>query len=141
MIEWTRVVGFDWDAGLDGLDPAAAKAVWLRHELFGTVRRHPQAWKLVCAMVADYSGWHWRNHDPRCPPDTGALARLAEIRTRVEVVVGALDLADFHRIGRTLAARIPHAHHTVLPGAGHLSALEVPDAVNALLLRRLTRRP
>ncbi|WP_333766846.1 alpha/beta fold hydrolase [Streptomyces sp. IBSBF 2435] len=130
--------GFDWDAGLAALDPAAAKAVWLRHELFWTVRRHPQAWELVRAMVADYSGWHWRNRDPRLPPDTGAVTRLAEIRAPVDVVVGALDLTDFHRVSRTLATRIPGAHRTVLPGVGHMAGLEAPDAVNALLLRRLT---
>ncbi|MDQ1041571.1 3-oxoadipate enol-lactonase [Streptomyces sp. V3I8] len=130
--------GFDWDAGLAGVSTAAAKAMWLRHGLFDPVRARPEAWRLVQAMVDGYSGWHWRNGDMRVPADTGALARLAEIRTPVDVAVGALDLADFHEIAGVLAARIPHARHTVLPGVGHLAPLEDPPAVNALLRRAFT---
>jgi 3-oxoadipate enol-lactonase len=59
---------------------------------------------------------------------------LAAVRARTLVAVGEHDKADFRRIALRLAAEIPDAAHTVIPGAGHLPALERP-AETALLVR------
>ena len=47
------------------------------------------------------------------------------------VLVGADDCITPPAAGQTLADGIPGARLAVLPGAGHLSNLEAPDAFNA----------
>jgi 3-oxoadipate enol-lactonase len=52
---------------------------------------------------------------------------LSAITARTLVVVGELDKPDFHEIGARMAREIPGAQHEIVPGAGHLSALERPE--------------
>jgi pimeloyl-ACP methyl ester carboxylesterase len=49
------------------------------------------------------------------------------------VAVGEHDLLDFRWSAERLAQELPGAWHHVIPGAGHLPALETPDAFRALL--------
>ncbi|WP_316248173.1 alpha/beta fold hydrolase [Streptomyces sp. TRM49041] len=56
------------------------------------------------------------------------------------VVSGAHDLDHFRTIAAELAGRVPLAHHTELPWAGHLPSLERPAQTTALLLEFLRRR-
>ena len=58
---------------------------------------------------------------------------LGAVRTRTLVAVGELDKSDFHRIGDRLAREIPGARHAVIPGAGHLPALERPAETSRLI--------
>jgi 3-oxoadipate enol-lactonase len=53
---------------------------------------------------------------------------LGALRARTLVAVGELDKADFHRIAERLAREIPDAESAVIEGAGHLPALERPEA-------------
>jgi 3-oxoadipate enol-lactonase len=57
------------------------------------------------------------------------------------VVGGAHDLEHFRLVARTLAERIPGADFLELRWAGHLPALERPDAVTTLLLDVLRDDP
>ena len=66
------------------------------------------------------------------PPS--AVERLHEIATPTHVVDGALDLQYIRTRTARLAAIIPSARHEIIDGAGHLMALEAPDAFNQLLL-------
>jgi 3-oxoadipate enol-lactonase len=59
--------------------------------------------------------------------------RPAEIGIHVDVAYGEHDVEDFVAIARRLADEIPDATLHTIPGAGHLPALEQPDAVAALL--------
>ena len=59
--------------------------------------------------------------------------RPAEIAIPVDVVYGERDVEDFIAIARRLADEIPDAKLHAIPDAGHLPALEQPDAVAALL--------
>ncbi len=59
--------------------------------------------------------------------------RLTAVRAPVAVAVGELDQPDFATIGERLAAGLPRARLHRVTGAGHLPALERPDAVAALL--------
>jgi 3-oxoadipate enol-lactonase len=58
---------------------------------------------------------------------------LGTVRARTLVAVGELDKADFHRIGDRLAREIAGARQTVIPGAGHLPALERPEETSRLI--------
>ena len=62
----------------------------------------------------------------------GAMApmweRLGELAMPVAILAGARD-ARYAAAARRLAASIPHARLTIVPGAGHRLALEAADAV------------
>jgi 3-oxoadipate enol-lactonase len=62
---------------------------------------------------------------------------LGAVRARTLVVVGELDKRDFHEIADRLAAEIPDAERVVVEGAGHLPALERPEATAKLVKRHL----
>ncbi len=53
------------------------------------------------------------------------------------VVVGDGDLPDFLAIGQRIAAEAPRARLEIVPGAGHLVALDAPDELERLLLEFL----
>jgi pimeloyl-ACP methyl ester carboxylesterase len=62
---------------------------------------------------------------------------LGRISVRALVLVGAEDRALPPARSRALAAALPSARLVEVPGAGHLSALEAPDAVGAAVGRFL----
>lgn len=64
--------------------------------------------------------------------------RLHEIATPTLVISGERDHAQVPSRGRAMAAGIPNARFEQLEHAGHLSTIEEPAAVNALLLEFLT---
>ena len=66
-------------------------------------------------------------------PDPPVAARLDCLPMPVRILVGDADLPDFPAIAERLARELPDARLEVLPGAGHLLALERPDAVAAAI--------
>ncbi|GGM35491.1 alpha/beta hydrolase [Longimycelium tulufanense] len=77
-------------------------------------------------------GVAWAQRAMAARPDNSALVRATEVPTLV--VVGEEDTLTPPATARELADAMPHADLTVLPSAGHLSALEVPDSFAATLL-------
>lgn len=66
--------------------------------------------------------------------DRGSLVdRLAEIRVPTMVLVGDRDQATPPQNAETLEKGIPDARRALVPGAGHLSAVERPEYVNRLV--------
>jgi 3-oxoadipate enol-lactonase len=63
---------------------------------------------------------------------------LGAVRARTLVVVGELDKRDFHEIADRLAREIPQAERAVVAGAGHLPALERPEATLDLVRKVLS---
>jgi pimeloyl-ACP methyl ester carboxylesterase len=63
-----------------------------------------------------------------------ALARLS---VRTLVAAGELDKRDFQLGAEAMARTLPHAHHAVIAGAGHLAPLETPEAFRDLVLALL----
>ena len=59
--------------------------------------------------------------------------RLGAIAAPTLVVVGELDGETPPAYAEALADGIPGARLAVIPGAGHYTPLEAPDALNALL--------
>ncbi len=64
-------------------------------------------------------------------------ASLSRVRAPTAVVIGERDFMVSSRVGRELAARIPDATCTVVPGAGHVLPAEAPDAVASAVLERV----
>jgi pimeloyl-ACP methyl ester carboxylesterase len=142
--------GFNWSAAQSAMDgavweegrrsgPEAAKALWLKHPLFGPAQGNPPASALLKEIVADYTGWHFVNHDPQHYPDPPASQRLHTITAPTLVVVGELDLPDFLAIGKTLARDIPDAKEIVLQQVGHMSNMEAPTQFNKSVLEFLAQ--
>lgn len=65
------------------------------------------------------------------------LDRLAEIEVPALIMVGEEDRAQPVPCARQIAAGIPGARLEIIPKAGHLSALEQPEAFNSALLEFL----
>jgi pimeloyl-ACP methyl ester carboxylesterase len=62
-----------------------------------------------------------------------AAEELARIRAPTLVISGEEDVAVVPARSRRTAAQIPGARFVPLPGAGHSSSLEQPEAVTRLL--------
>jgi pimeloyl-ACP methyl ester carboxylesterase len=77
----------------------------------------------------------------------GAIAEadLRDVLPRIAVptllVWGELDARSPLRVAHEFACAIPHAKLVVIPGAGHMSNLERPDAFNAAVRAFCRRRP
>ncbi|HLI14117.1 MAG TPA: alpha/beta fold hydrolase [Alphaproteobacteria bacterium] len=60
-------------------------------------------------------------------------ARLGEIRVPTLVLVGREDVLTPLEVNREMAERIPRAKFVVVEGCGHLSTMERPEAVTAVM--------
>jgi pimeloyl-ACP methyl ester carboxylesterase len=70
--------------------------------------------------------------------DDGTLRAAYEaLRCPVELVWGDRDTAAPLAIAKEAAAILASAHLTVLPGVGHLTPTEAPDALRAAIGARL----
>jgi 3-oxoadipate enol-lactonase len=67
------------------------------------------------------------------PLDPPLSARLSDLRMPVSVAYGDRDVEDFVQIATRLAAELPLATLHRIPHAGHLPALEQPEAVAELI--------
>jgi len=73
----------------------------------------------------------------RDPPDS--TVTLAGINCPTLVLCGEEDQLCPPGLHRDMARLLPHAELRILPGCGHLSTLEAPEAVNAALDHWLSR--
>jgi 3-oxoadipate enol-lactonase len=118
---------------------AAAKKFWLEHALFQSLRAQPEAYRLVAAMVGDYSGWHWQNTDPQQPgPDI--RAGLPTLRTPTLVVSGDLDVEGYRQIAAEISHDLPGATLLRCKHGGHVMNLEEPAEFTAQVLRFMRGR-
>ncbi len=131
--EYEASLGALWSAGREaGIE--AAKALWLDHPIFASLREKPGPAERVKRAVADYSGWHWANDDPGLLPNPPAARHLERIAAPTLAIVGELDAPDFHAITDILSQRVPNARKVVLPGVGHMSNMEDPERFNEVVL-------
>jgi pimeloyl-ACP methyl ester carboxylesterase len=122
--------GAVWSAG----SVEAARRSWLDHPLFIQALANPLSAAHLTQIVNDYSGWHWENNDPGLLPDRLAAQRLHEIDAPTLIILGELDLPDFHAIALTLQQQIPNARSVTLSGVGHMSNMEDPEGFNSAVL-------
>ncbi len=134
--KWAKDWGFP-GAAARSLGVAAAKEQWLNDELFASAHQRPTVSARLRQMVNDYSGWHWVNHDPGSWADVPAARRLDQLRVPTLIVVGERDLPDFHRAASLVQTQASNARVVVLPGVGHMSNMEAPEAFNAVVLEFL----
>jgi pimeloyl-ACP methyl ester carboxylesterase len=119
-------------------DLAMAKHLWLSHPLFTPALQNERGREQLQQIVTDYSGWHWLHQDPGTGPTTPTIERLNEIQAPTLVIIGELDLPDFHLVTDMLQQQIPQAQKVNLPGAGHMSNMESPERFNEAVLNFLS---
>lgn len=110
---------------------------WAAHPLAQLRTGDLAAHRLLNSIIGRYPG-----HDLLQAPRAAAAAestRPESIGAPVLVVSGAQDLASRTRAAQTLARRLPHAEHAVIPDAGHLPNLDNPAAYNSLVGAFLAR--
>jgi len=120
---------------------AAGRAAWLAHPLFAATRQRPDLARRLAAMVAGYPGQHWLGQDPHRQVRPEPIEVLEQVTAPTLVAVGDRDVPGFREMSAVLARRIPGAHYRVVSGAGHMTNMEQPAAVNELLTRFLDGLP
>lgn len=121
--------GFDGFLASRGADTAVGR------------RRELPASQAAAAAIARQSvtgvAWFGRRISGLAP---GCIDELPSIQAPALVLVGAEDEA-FLRAAEVMAGRLPNATRVVIPGAGHVTTLEEPKAVNRALLEFLRGLP
>lgn len=139
MTQWPGPRPFAATARTAGLRTALDQ--WLADPVFTTAVHCPVGAE-IREIVLQYPGAHWLADAPSpVPPGRPDAERLGDIAVPTLVVVGELDLPDFQVIADRLAAEIPGARKAVIPGAGHLSPVEQPEAFAAAVLSFLAEVP
>jgi pimeloyl-ACP methyl ester carboxylesterase len=131
--DWGMPANLARTVGLQG-----AKHAWLTDEMFAPANEQPAVAVRLATMVADYSGYHWLNHDPGRWADLPANRPLEQLNVPTLVLVGERDLPDFQRVAETITARALNARHVILPGVGHMSNMEAPKRFNEIVLNFLS---
>jgi pimeloyl-ACP methyl ester carboxylesterase len=139
IVESPSMRGWDWsdawraraeaiDAAARNEGVAAARALWLRHPMFDTLRMHAEAFSAFAAGLEHYSGRHWLGDDPHAPLIRPDLERLHELEIPTLLITGQHDLEDIRLIAEAIAAIAPNVSRVDVPHAGHLVHLERPEA-------------
>ncbi len=83
--------------------------------------------QLAAMRVADWSA-AWR-----VLADLDTYERLPQIKVCTQIVVGDHDVSTPVAESETIAGRVPDSHLRIIPGGGHMLALEHPAALAACL--------
>jgi pimeloyl-ACP methyl ester carboxylesterase len=117
-----------------------------RGDLDGAVEAVLEAWtlpesppavrELVAEMQRRALELQSGTDEPREPPDplSDGPGILAAFDIPALILDGEHDMPDFHDAADLLAGGLPKATRVTIPGAGHLSPLETPQAFRELLL-------
>lgn len=128
---------------------AELKAVWAEEEALmeagdvdGAVALGVRTWvrePAVAGLVADMSRLALELDLAGYVEPLDLPVDLGLVRVPTLAVSGGLDLPDFARIADHVVATVPGAERAEVPDAGHLIALERPDATAALVRPFLER--
>jgi pimeloyl-ACP methyl ester carboxylesterase len=98
---------------------------------------HPEATDALILADTALGGFQWQKFGKDNPfpgLDPPAIERLDRISAPTLIIVGELDLVDFHSIAGILKEQIPAARKVVLPDVGHVSNMEDPGKFNEIVL-------
>jgi 3-oxoadipate enol-lactonase len=107
----------------------AGRRAWCAHPLFAPANERPDLAERLVEMVDGYPGHHWLGTDPHSS-ETGArpIDLLHTITAPTTVIVGGRDVPGFVDMAHVLSRNIPGARLVAIPGAGHMTPMEAPDA-------------
>jgi pimeloyl-ACP methyl ester carboxylesterase len=113
-------------------DNEAAHRAWMQDELFAHAIKNSELAAALEKMVDDYCCGHWNGRTSNTWLCDAPIDRLCELKFPALVVNGEFDSKPFHAMGVEYGERLPNAKKAILPGIGHISNLEAPDAFHAL---------
>jgi 3-oxoadipate enol-lactonase len=119
-------------AQTQGVDMARQR--WLAHPFFLPARERPELAKRLAQIVSSYSGRSWLHQSPEQSVDLPAPRPLQRIKVPTLLIMGERDIDEFQAIANHIASVIPHLTKLVLPGVGHMSNMEAPEAFNEAVL-------
>jgi pimeloyl-ACP methyl ester carboxylesterase len=120
-----------WDGSVELArqgDRAGAIEHWLKDPVFDVARTRPAVWAQIREMIASYDGGHWAGTSRLRWATTKPRERLSTLRMPTLVIVGEHDTESFRAMAEEYARAIPGARTVTIPGAGHISNLEEPEA-------------
>jgi pimeloyl-ACP methyl ester carboxylesterase len=132
----------DWSARMEAFD-AAETAAFERGDLDTATDLNVDMWaghsspevrELVRTMQRDAFAKQAQAEPEPVEIEPPASTRLGSIGVRTDVVHGDRDVDDFRAIAERLANELPDARLHRVEGAGHLPALDRPEAVAEILL-------
>ncbi|MBJ7594755.1 MAG: alpha/beta hydrolase [Candidatus Dormibacteraeota bacterium] len=109
--------------------PQGGRAAWLDHPLFGPANERPVLAQRLAAMVATYPGHHWMGADCARPVNPHAVDMLDRVTVPTTVVIGERDVPCFITMSDILARDVKDARLVRIPGAGHMTPMEAPEAL------------
>jgi pimeloyl-ACP methyl ester carboxylesterase len=115
----------------------AARQRWLAHPFFLPAQERPELAERLAQIVASCSGWSWLHTSPERDADLPEVRPLERISTPTLLVMGERDIEEFQAIANHVSCSIPHLTKLVLPGVGHMTNMEAPEAFNEAVLRFL----
>jgi pimeloyl-ACP methyl ester carboxylesterase len=113
---------------------SAALPLLIAHPLFAPGFRQPAVKAHLGKILSEYSGWHILNSDPVIDNQPPAIECLERIQAQTLILVGQLDLPDFHAMSDLLAQKIPQSRKIEFAGAGHVLPMEEPEKFNGIVL-------
>ncbi len=126
-------------ARIEAIGAAAFLEEWQQGAIIATQRRMPARWRAVMQTRRASARALGLANSLR-GMGTGAMApcwgALSDLTMPVTLMTGEQD-EKFCEIARQMGARVPHARHHTLRGAGHACHLERPDAALEVLDRAL----
>jgi 3-oxoadipate enol-lactonase len=111
-----------------------ARQCWLAHPLFLPTRERPEQAEHLAQIVASYSGWSWLHASSERDANLPIPRPLEQISVPTLLVMGERDIDEFQAIANHITRSVPRLTKLVLPGVGHMSNLEAPDAFNEAVL-------
>lgn len=110
-----------------------AKSRWLEQDFFAVSKRDTKVFGAIQQMVDSFSGFYWQHGDLEQKMEPRSGRRLAELDMPTLVLVGEHDLRDFRVMSEYIAEQIDDAVLQVIASAGHVSTMDQPEQVNAIL--------
>jgi pimeloyl-ACP methyl ester carboxylesterase len=111
----------------------AAIAHWLTDPVFDVARTRPAVWARIRDLMAGYDAGHWTGAAKLRWATTKPRERLGALHVPTLVLVGEHDTPGFHAMAAEYAKTIPGARAMTIPGAGHISNMEEPEAFTRAL--------
>ncbi len=93
---------------------------------------------VVLAMAEETGAETYLRHQQAIIARPDSRPGLAAIACPTLVLVGEQDKGTPPELSREIAAGIPGSRLVIIPGSGHLSTLEQPQAVNQALVEWMT---
>jgi pimeloyl-ACP methyl ester carboxylesterase len=128
-LEWMQPIA----AAVKSGDPMRAAGLWWESPLLSGVRQAGRSAARYRAVVIDNASvWTIAVPPPQLDPPAGK--RLDEIKSQVLAVAGDLDRSGSLEFAHLIAERVPQGRAVVIPGAGHMLAIEKPLEVSRLVV-------